>query len=253
MSLAVSIRPEIGIGDQLQFSSLPENYFRATGKKLHFLTKNWFLEHNPFVTFEGPTPERAIELWNFGLHKDKYQWPRLRKHNVYLSNAEIHAAVLNIPAILNRPRLYKFEDHPFEKRDAILLHTHGRSHGAMPDEVIEHVVKKYGPTGKLLHVGLPDSPDIGLPKLKTETIWDLAEAISTARMFIGVDSGPGWIACCYPDIVVKILRTKPTPEHFKDWVPLEVDNIHSHWDDRCRQVYNPSPYDYGFTYSFRKI
>jgi hypothetical protein len=254
MTLAVSIRPEIGIGDQLQFSSLPENFFRETGRKLHFLTQNWFLKHNPFVTFEAPEPpQKVIELWNFGLHKDKYQWPRPRKHNVYLSNAEIHAAVLGIPAILNRPRLYAFEEFPFEKREKILLQTHGRSHGAMPPEIVSHVVKKYGPTGQLYHVGLANSPDLGLPRIQTETLWDLAAVISEARMFIGVDSGPGWIACCYPDVTVKIVRTKPTPDVFKAWVPLEVDNIHSHWDDRCRQVYNTSEEDVGFTYSYRKI
>ncbi len=254
MTLAVSIRPEIGIGDQLQFSSLPENYFRHTGKKLHFLTNNWFLKHNPFVTFESETPpSKVIELWNYGLHKDKYQWPRPRAHNVYLSNAELHAEVIQVPVVLSRPRLYQFEDFPYEKRTKILLQTHGRSHGVMPDEVIMHVLKKYGPTGNLFHIGLPDTPDLGIPKIKTDSLWDLAQEVSQARMLIGVDSGPGWIACCYPDVVVKILRTKPRPEEFKTWVPLEVDNIHSHWDDRCRQVYNPSPYDYGFTYSFKRI
>lgn len=254
--IAVSIRPEIGIGDALQFSSVPENFFRSTGRKLYVTTaeKLWFLDHNPFVCREvGKAPTQVIELWNFGSHKPKYQWPRVRPHNVYLSNAEIHAAVLNVPAILNRPRLYQFEDFPYAERHKILLHTHGRSHGTMPDEVIEHVVRKYGPTGHLFHVCTPDTPDIGLPRLMTPTLWDLAREISQARLFIGVDSGPSWIACCYPDIVVKVLRTKPTPEYFKNWVPLEVDNIHSHWDDRCRQVFNPTPEDIGFTYSYKKI
>ncbi len=253
MTLAVAVRPDIGIGDQLQFSSLPENYFRATGQKLPFTTRNWFLDFNPFVTFDAPeAPKRFVELWNFG-HPNKYQWPKPHPQGVYLSNAELHAAVLGVPAVLNRPRLYRFEEFPYEQREKILFHTHGRSHGVLPDDVIEHVIKKYGPTKRLYHVCLPETPDLGIPRIIASSMWDLAEVISTASLYIGIDSGPGWIACCYPDVVVKIVRTKPTPENFKNWVPLDVRNIHSHWDDRCRQVFNTSMNDYGFTYSYRKL
>lgn len=197
-------------------------------------------------------PDTSVELWNFGLHTPKYQWPKVREHGVYVSNAEIHAAIFGIPAVLNRPRLYKFEDYPFEKREMIIIQTEGRSHGEMPEHVIYHILKKYGPTRQLYQIGVSPK-DIGVPQLKTKTLWDLAEVLSQARMFIGIDSGPSWIASCYPDVQVKVLRTRPKPEEFKTWVPLEVSNIHSHWDDRCRQTFNPTEEDIGFTYSYRRL
>lgn len=247
----ISIKPTIGLGDGLQFSSVPENYYRATGDRLYDVNRPWFFDFNPYVTRStGVTPSTTIEMWNFS--PTQYQWPKLREHGVYLSNAEIHASVWKVPVVLNRPRLYRYEDYPFEKRELILLHADGRSHGKMPPHVIDHVVKKYGPTGRLRIIGKDIQID-GVPKIVTPTFWDLAETISKASMLIGVDSGPSWIAACYPDVVVKILRTKPTPEHFKTHVPLEVSNVHSHWDDRCRHVFNPTEDDLGFTYSYRRI
>ncbi len=253
--IGISIKPYIGVGDALQFSSLPENYFRAKGEKLFDVSRPWFFDYNPYVCRDDKeTPTLVRELWNFGPHQ-KYEWPKLRTRptNVYLSNAEIWAMVLNVPTIkLNRPRLYRYEDFPYQNREMILLHTHGRSHGTMPDHVIEHVLRKYGPTRKLYHIGV-DCPDLGITRIKTNTLWDLANVISRAKMVIGMDSGPAWVASCYPDVVVKKLRAKPSVDVLKDWVPLEMANIHAHWDDRSQQIFNVSEYDVGFTSSYRKI
>lgn len=252
--IGISVNDRIGIGDGLQFSSLPENYFRANGKKLIDLNKKWFFDFNPFVIRDTTEkPEKTLELWNFS--PTQYEWPNPRtadQPRVYLSNAEIHASIFNIKPALIRPRLYKFEDYPFHKRELILLHVDGKSHGDLPEEIIQHVLKKYGGTGKLFQIGKSEI-NYGIPKLETPTIWDLVETISTARILIGPDSGPSWIAACYPDIITKIVRLKPSPEYFKTWVPLDIHNIHSHWDDRCRQVYNPTTEDIGFTQSYRKI
>lgn len=256
--LGISIKPTIGIGDALQFSSLPENYYQATGNRLIDVSRPWFFDFNPFVVRDGrnhlkAVPEKVIEMWNFSPKQFDWPVPKERDAKVYLSNAEIWAGVFNVPASLNRPRLYMHEDYPFKDREIILLHTHGKSHGVMPDHVITHVLKKYGPTKQLYHIGPKDTPDLRIPKIGTATLWDLAAVISKARMLIGVDSGPSWIAACYPDVVVKKLRTKPVAERFKNWVPLEIGNIHSHWDDRCHQIFNPSEQDVGFTSSYRKI
>jgi len=249
--LGISIKPTIGIGDGIQFSSVPENYFRATGKKLVDVSQPWFFDDNPFVVRNGAKPTRTVEMWNFS--PKQYDWPKLRPQGVYLSNAEIFAAVLGVPAVLNRPRIYRHETFPFEKRERILFHTHGTSHGTMPEHVIEHVLRKYRPTGRLYHIGPNGTPDYGIPKLVTSTLWELARVISEAQMLIGMDSGPSWIAACYPDVVVKKLRTKPGIDALKTWVPLSMDNIHSHWDDRCHQIFNVSDQDVGFISTYRKI
>jgi hypothetical protein len=255
--IAITVKPEIGMGDKLQFTSLPENYFRATGKKLVDSSRCWIFDHNPYVDrdAEGKV-SKSIELWNFGGHKDKWAFKAPRSEGrpgVFVSNAEIWATALGVSVSLNRPRLYAFEDFPYAERELIILHTDGRSHGAMPAHVLEHVVNKYRPTGRLVQVGLNPVMGIGVPHLPTDSLWDLAEIISKASMYIGVDSGPSWIAACYPDVRLKVLRTKPAAHLFEGWVPLDLKNIHSYWDDRCRETFNPSPLDVGFTQSYLRI
>lgn len=256
-TIGITIKPTIGVGDALQFSSLPENYYRATGEKLIDVSRPWFFDCNPYVRRVSSFPDKTVEMWNFSPRQYDFPNPRdeksMRRPRVYLSNAEIWASVFGVPVTLNRPRLYQFEDYPFYMRDKILLHIDGRSHGTMPDHVIDHIRAKYLSTGYLYQIGQSDKKIPGVPKIETKTLWDLAMVISHSRMLIGMDSGPSWIAACYPDVIVKKLRTKPTPEHFKDWVPLDQMNIHSHWDDRCHQIYNPTEDDIGFTSSYRRI
>jgi hypothetical protein len=125
----------------------------------------------------------------------------------------------------------------------------------MPTHIVEHVIKKYGKTGELFRIGNPKDnlyPDI--PIINTPTLWDLAYTISEARMLIGMDSAPSWVAACYPDVIVKKIRTKPNPpERFNDWVPLDIRNIHAHWDSREHMIFNTSEQDIGFTWSYKKI
>lgn len=257
---AISVKSTIGLGDAIQFSSVPENYYRATGELLIDIGNHWMFDFNPYVRREPGLdreqiikkwklkPEDVVEMWNYGMPQPR---PPGRDF-VYLSMAERHASIFKVPVVMKYPRLYRFEEFPFEKREKILLHTHGKSHGAMPDHVIEHVLKKYKHM-PIYHIGLPSDPDLGIPKIVTPTFWDLAETISQARLYIGVDSGPSWVACCYPDVQVKKVRVKPTVDRFKDWVPLQIDNIHSHWDDRMFTVHNISGDDVGFTSSYKRL
>ena len=251
--LGISINPKIGIGDGLQFSSTPENYYQETGKKLYDVSRPWFFDYNPYVVRDVEEPiDRIVEMWNFS--PKQWEWPRPRTQGVYLSNAEIFARVLGVTnPMLNRPRLYRFETYPFEQRERILFQTNGKSHGELPEHIINHVLEKYRPTGQLYHIGPPYHRDLKLPHIETPSLWDLAETLSTARILICPDSGPSWVAACYPDVIVKKVRTKPSPEHFKTWVPLAIDNVHSHWDDRCHQIFNVSEHDVGFTWSYRRI
>lgn len=252
MMLGVSVKNYIGLGDKVQFSSLPENYFRAKGEKLIDVSKPWFWDHNPFVIRDPETPpEKIIELWNF---PQEYEWPRPRA-GVYLCNAEIWAALFGVKLTLNRPRLYRYEHFPFEDRELILFHVQGKSNGLLPKHVIDHVVDKYGRTKCLYQIGPSSDPFVGIPRIETPTYWSLAEVCSRARMFIGVDSGPSWVAASYPDVVVKKVRIK-TPDGQKtlqDWVPLEIDAFHSHWDDRLFQIHNTTEDDVGFTSSYKKL
>ncbi len=252
--LGISIKPTIGVGDALQFSSVPENYFRATGSRLMDISKPWFFDHNPFVIRSTGNvevlPKKVIEMWNFS--PKQFDWPKLRPQGVYLSNAEIYAAAIGVKEVkLNRPRLYQFETFPFHHREKILVQTVGVSHGEMPRHIVDHIIAKYAATRRLYHIGPGEM--WGVPQLVTPTLWDLALEISKAQMLICLDSGPAWIAACYPDVIVKKVRTKPSIDVLKTWVPLSVDNIHSHWDDRCHQIFNTTEEDVGFTSAYKKI
>lgn len=251
---AIKIR-QVGIGDGVQFTSLSENYYRTFGRKLIDISRPWYFDYNPYVDritqIADVNEKDQIELWNY---PKKYEWPRVRD-SVYLSNAEIHASLFNIkhPKLI-RPRLYRFEDFKFNDREMILFHPFGKSHGAMPEHVIDHVLKKYR-SDHLYQIGLSTEPDIGIKRIKTETMWDLAEIISKSRMLIGIDSGPSWIACCYPDVVVKRVRVKFQYGYCEpnEWVPLDVKNPHSFWDDRAAQIFNTSDEDIGFTQSYKRL
>lgn len=243
------------MGDKIQFSSLPENYFRATGHKLIDTHKCWIFDHNPFVLRDFKEPlSKTVDLWNFSPMQYDWPVPPAPRLPVYNSNAEIWCMHLGIPAVLTRPRLYIHEDWPFEKRRKILLHTDGRSHGKMPLEVIEHVRRKYLPTGDLYLVGLDvPSHHYGIPYIKTDTLWDLAKEISQARMFIGSDSGPAWIAACYHDVVVKKVRHRQMLDQYNSWTPLAVNNFHAHWDDRAFQIHVVDENDRGPFWSYKRL
>lgn len=248
----ISIR-QVGIGDGVQFTSLPENFYFATGERLIDISKPWYFDNNPYV-IRDIEPRDVIELWNY---PKKYDWPKIRTTDIYLSNAEIHLSIFGLSdPVLTRPRLYRFEEAVgYEDRKTILFHPQGRSQGRLPDHVINHVIKKYQGCD-LIQIGLPTDPDIGLPRAKTETLWDLSQLISRCKLFIGVDSGPAWIAACYPDVQIKKIRIKFQHGYRepKDWVPLERENPHSYWDDlTLSQIYNCERWSIGFTRSYLEI
>lgn len=253
--IGITVADRIGIGDAVQFASLPENYFRETGEKLVDCSKHWMFDHNPYVLRDVDRREiaRVQELWNYG--PKQYEWP-IATAGFYRSNSEIWARLFGVMRPkLARPRLYRYETYPFEDREMILFHPCGKSHGQLPDAIIEHVIKKYSPTGCLYQVGSERDPSFGIPRLPTPTLWDLAREISQARLFIGADSGPSWIAACYPDVVVKKVRTREVhgERPYHDWLPLERANVHAHWDDRAFQIYNKTEDDVGFMQSYLKL
>ncbi len=250
--LGISVKDARGLGDTIQFSSVPENYFRATGRKVVDVDRSWIFDHNPFVV-RDVEPEKTINLWNYAPLKYPWPVPGDNRPPIYHCNAEIWASVLGVknPGLI-RPRLYIHEDFPYHQRKKILLHTDGRSHGKLPEQVVDHLIKKYLPTGNLFLVGRPEDTR-GLPFIHTETVWDLAKECSEAAMFLGCDSGPSWIAACYPDVVIKKVRCRPGVEKYDTWTPLEVKNPHAHWDDRIFQIFNPDEHDRGPFQSYRKM
>ncbi len=250
--VGIRVGKTIGIGDAIQFTSVPENYFRHVGEKLADIEHNWVFDHNPYVIRNVQKVDVEIDLWrSHCLDVPK----ELNGRKVLLSNAEAHARHFNYPIVLNRPRLYKFEEFPFQDRTEITLHTTGRSHGRLPNHIVEHVLRKY--KKKVTWISpkdeLWDYPFEQPETFQCGNMWDLVEKISKTRMFIGVDSGPSWIAQCFPDVVTKKVRLFPELNALHSWVPLEWCRIGSHWDDRSSGIYNISENDVGFTWSYKRL
>jgi len=249
--IGFSLKKTIGIGDAIQFTSVPENYYKTFKKKLIDTNNHWVFDHNPYVEKKVKLLSKTVELWNY---RDPQPIPTERpstnKDGVYLSLAERHASIFGAKVFNKFPRLYIHEDYPFSKRTKILLQVEGKSHGKMPDKIIEHVLKKYKYCDLYQICG---GVDTGLPKIETPDVWDLVKIISESRMIIGLDSGPSWIAACYPDVIIKKVRTKPRPDVFRTWIPMQVGNIHSHWDDRTAIIHNTTDDDIGMTASYKRI
>ncbi len=120
----------------------------------------------------------------------------------------------------------------------------------MPDHVIDHIIKKYGHRAK--EVGHPDTPGIGIPKIKTETPWELVQQISRCNEFIGIDSGPAWIATCFPHIKTKKLH-RITKEFEKRMQLDPRDHVTWFYDSTLAQFYNTTDKPIHFTESYLDI
>lgn len=251
----IRISKRIGIGDAIQFTSVPENYFRHTGERLVDLEEHWVFDFNPHVLRRIEKCDKVINLWD----AQQRDVPVQKKgRTVLLSNAEAHTRTFDYPVLLNRPRLYIHEDFPYNAREDIILHVKGRSHGQMPEHIVKHVLDKYG--DRVLWLGEKSDWVYSFPPPAKQfmfsektTIWDSVRIISRCRMFIGVDSGPSWIAQCYPDVITKKVRLFPALEFLHNWVPLEWCRLGSYWDDRSAQIFNSSEDDAGFTWSYKRI
>jgi len=239
------VREQIGIGDGVQFSSVPENYFHATGNMLTVESRNWFYDHNPYVSRTAVPIDGRILLWE-RLTQDAMPDPL--SGDTYSCNAEIHCAMIGLEKIsLKRPRLYRYENlHQCER---IVFHPHGISQGTMPKQVVDHVIAKYG--DRLVQIGKEHETQFISDCYYPADMWDLARFIAQSSGFIGMSSGPSWIAACYPKVWNKVVRySRPDPKR----IPLSNKNLDSLWDDvTIFDFYNATENDVGFTKGFRGI
>jgi hypothetical protein len=255
------------LGDQLQFASFPENWHRNTGERVIDLTHSWIFDHNPFVIRDG-TPDRTVDLWAQpwpGQHPSVLQYAR---KPIYFSQAERTCSIFGHAAYLRHPRLYRFEELPrLEKR--IVLHTTGANYllsappttsmgedrqRVLPEEILDHVRKKYRGY-EIIQVGSRDDVDAQvIDRRGISDMWEVAKIIAQASIFIGVDSGPYWIAACYPEIFRKKVLVQYPPEYLRtDFVPMHILKQHVHWHDASCYYYNRSTEDAGVTYSYLKL
>jgi hypothetical protein len=259
--LGITLGRAPGLGDKLQFSSFPENFFRNTGEKVIDVDRAWVFDHNPYVVRDA-IPNQVIDLWS-------QRWPQptqaqFAARPIFFSQAERTSSIFNHTAYLRHPRLYQFEDLPkLEKR--VVLHTTGKKtqpnaaqgedqFRVLSEEILNHVRETYREY-ELIQVGSTEDVDAhvidsrGIPD-----IWEVVRIIAQAGIFIGVDSGPFGIASCYPRIFrKKVLMQYPAEFLRKSFVPMHVLNPHVHWHDASCLYFNRTSDDAGITYSYLKL
>ena len=240
-----------GIGDKIQYSSFPENYFLNTGELLIDIDKSWIFDHNPYVLRSDISYENVeiIDIWNsVGVPGRNENW---KKSSVIKSIAERNCDLFNFKPYLRHPRLYKFEDTPL-KSNQIVVHLQGHSYGNVPDYVTEQILKNYDGFDLLL-IGSKDNKYIPgfINKLGLE-LWDTAKLISESPTYIGLSSGFLNMALCYPRVNKKVLLMEDS-NTLKNLIPMDVNNPDYHWLDHSFSFFNLKEEDIGVSFSYRKI
>ncbi|MFD1556903.1 hypothetical protein ACFSHT_14945 [Paraburkholderia silviterrae] len=262
--LGITLEGALGLGDQLQFSSFPENHYRNTGQKIVDVDRAWIFDHNPYVV-RNEQSERVLNLWS-----KQWPWaelvpaPEYEKKPVYSSIAERTGTIFGHVAYLRHPRLYRFEELPTLER-RIVIHTtgkrvpvqsaYGEDHArCLSEEIIDHIRKTYAGY-EIIQVGSLDDIDAQVVDCRgIGDIWEVVRLIAQARIYIGVDSGPYWIASCFPKIFRKKVLMQYPPEFLRDgFVPMHALNAHTHWHDHSCLYFNRTVDDAGITYGYLKL
>lgn len=253
MNIGLKLDGAVGIGDQLMFSSFPENFFAATGAKLIDVDNVWCFDSNPFIE-RNKTPDTLINPRIAALPQS-ISIDNGGRREFLGSVAERTMAQYSLDVsklVLRHPRLYRFENGPLKKR--VVVHTTGRtSKGQLSHNTMDFIASRYHEF-EIVQVGSKE--DISFPKaidFRGASIWDTTQVISECSVFIGVDSGPSWIASCYPQISCKTILSGFSAPEIRAIQPMIAKLNGWHWYDSSRQYFNESEFDNSFTYSFLKL
>ncbi len=241
------------IGDWVYASSLPENFYKITGQKIIDLNKTWVFDYNPYVDRESK-PNKVIDI--------KPAWFQYKRNvPVMYSFADSLMGFLRTTELpyCRHPRFYRYEDEDIIP-NRLILHITGGSKSKNPqrimsDEVIQFVLDKYKMYDIIQIGGNSDKKIEGVIDERGIDLWDVVKLMSSAAIFVGVDSGPYHIAQAYPRINRKLIVTK---DQFKsDWPAdfyiLNPKQDVSYWYDWDTMFYNEFDRDVGLTTSYLKI
>ena len=238
-----------GLGDNLILSSLPENYFKNTGKKLIGDKSNPIFQNNPYVD-SGPTPD----LWFTHQQicdETSYFVRTLKKIHPHPSIPYEHCQFFSLPkCYLRHSRLYIHEDLK-TVQNKVCVHTSGKSSGTLSEEIIERIENNYKDYHLVQTGGKADKKVKSAEDKTGLSMLDTAKEIAEAAIFIGVDSGAGYhVANCYPKVRKKLIINYFTEDQFEKLSPLYGD---APWWDFNIETYNPFDYDVGCSMSYLKI
>ena len=247
--MAGKLRSHLGLGDQVQFTSFPENFYLNTGEKVVDLDENPLFDYNPYVV-RGVQPSQVLDLW-FMTDRREY-----KEKKWIPSICERNAKFAGLPeCYVRHPRLYKHEDLPL-KKNQICVHLTGVSTGNCPDEIADKIRENHKDFD-IVQIGL--STDKRYSQFEDKRgldFWGSAGVIAESLIFIGVSSSMMNIAACYPRLIKKIIITESDEQHvenLKDMMPMDADRGHFHWLDWSFCFYNKTKRDVGVSFSYLKI
>jgi hypothetical protein len=243
------------IGDKVQYSSFPENYFLNTGQLLIDVDKSWIFDYNPYVIrtdipYEIAYPDlEIIDIWQgIGVPGKDEDW---KKSSVIKSIAERTCNLFNFKTFLRHYRLYKFEDTPL-KSNQIVVHLQGNTFGTVPNYVAEQILKNYEGFDLLLIGGKYDKYIPGFINKLGLDLWDTAKLISESPTYIGLSSGFLGVSLCYPRVNKKVLLMEDSST-LKNLIPMDANNPDYHWLDHSFSFFNIKEEDIGVSFSYKKI
>ena len=265
------------IGDQVCATGLPEIIYQKTGKKSVITDERiWAFKHNPYVIFMSEEesqglPEKLIAPDSRDGNQQKSYIEQRNTFQMY-SQSEYMALNFNMPDVhLRHPKLYVNEENDIIP-NKIIVHTTGSdrtrlnenpiryssgedAERVMSDIVIHTILKNYKNFDIIQIGGETDKPLGGHSTNLCGKLdyWEVAEQISTASRFIGVNSGPMHIANCYPRVDKRIVLMEFPKQTLIRFQPGDVRNWLFSWIDTTNTYFNKTLEDVGTTYSYTKI
>jgi hypothetical protein len=242
-NICLSLDGASGIGDKLQFASLPEAFYKWHGVRLIDCDESWVFDNNPFVRrdvedylkveFEGSITDvpfiycRERDWINSDLKGNKViqvggSMQSLLIVKIYPNGSDdwitssrnfwLNKLVEIIPSkkpeldIPRGPRLYKYEDPSIVKPNQIAIHV-GPSNSTyqyIPSHVLDKIAERYS-NYDIVQVGSLKDRNTQFIDKRGLKIWDTVKTIAESAIFIGINSGPMNIANCYPHINKKLI------------------------------------------------
>lgn len=251
-----------GLGDKIQFTMFPENFYYNFNSKVVDISKLFVFDHNPYIDRE-PSSQNSlamvIDLW-FNKLCFKSRNIQLKVLSNSHSFAERWCIPLGMTVYIREPRLYVFEQTVIDN-NKICVHTTGKTCKTMPNHVINFISERYK-NWNMVQVGGKDDIKIEHDFIKNKLgndIWDIAEDIASASIFIGVNSGMLLIANCYPGVRKKVILTDYNEKECFHFIPMfrevdgEMPSPNAAWMDFNYEFYNIFERDIGITRTYRKI
>ncbi|AMP02871.1 glycosyltransferase family 9 protein [Collimonas pratensis] len=265
------------IGDQIATTAIPENVFRASGRKCIITQPQiWAFQHNPYVVFMDEA--QAAEYPEISLIPDCRATQQAQHYFDSMKNmtagSQSEYMCVNFGVsdpVLRHPRLYLHEDKKTIPHK-VVVHTSGSDrtrdgepairHASgedevrvMSDAVLGSILENYRDY-ELIQVGSPADKPLGghsIDMRGQHDYWQLAGEIASAAKFIGVNSGPMHIANCYPRLEKRIVMMELPQETLRQFRPGDVRNWLFSWLDPSNMFFNKLDTDVGLTFSHRKI